>query len=104
MLGGGFATYHYTGIVRTTKDMDVFCKPGDYPKILKHFSDLGYRTELSDVRWLAKIFKGEYFVDIIFDTVNNICRVDDTWLEHATEGEFAGTQSEIHGTGRIDLV
>lgn len=92
LLGGGFATTHYTDIPRTTKDMDVFCKPGDYPKILKHFSDHGYRTELSDVRWLAKIFKDEHFVDIIFDTVNNICRVDDTWLEHARDGEFAGTQ------------
>jgi hypothetical protein len=92
MLGGGFATYHYTGIARATKDMDVFCKAGDYPKILKLFAEHGYRTELSDVRWLAKIFKDDNFIDVIFDTVNNICRVDDSWLEHATTGEFAGTQ------------
>jgi hypothetical protein len=43
---------------------------------------------LYDVRWLAKVFKGEYFIDIIFDTVNNICTVDDTWFEHATECQF----------------
>ena len=92
MLGGGFAAFQYTGIPRATKDMDIFCKPGDYPKILKCFADKGYNTELSDVRWLAKIFKDEWFIDIIFDTVNNICRVDDTWLEHATEGDFANTK------------
>lgn len=92
MLGGGFALFHYTGIYRDTKDLDVFCKPGDYPAILKHFAAHGYVTELTDVRWLAKIFKGEYFIDIIFDTVNNICRVDDTWLEHAQQGEFVGMQ------------
>lgn len=88
MLGGAFAMFQYTGIYRDTKDLDIFCKPSDYPTILKYFASKGYRTELSDVRWLAKVFKGEYFIDIIFDTVNNICRVDDTWLEHAPEREF----------------
>jgi len=91
MLGGAFALNHHTGIYRDTKDLDVFCRSGDYPKIIKHFAAQGYRTELTDVRWLAKIFKGEYFVDVIFDTVNNICTVDDSWFEYASPGEFAGT-------------
>ena len=90
MLGGAFAMFHYTGIYRDTKDLDVFLKPGDYPKAMKYFAEKGYRTELYDVRWIAKVFKGEYFIDLIFDTVNNICRVDDTWLAHASKGEFAG--------------
>ena len=90
MLGGAFAMFHYTGIYRDTKDLDVFCKPSEYPKILKFFADLGYETQLTDVRWLAKVFKGEYFIDIIFDTVNNICTVDDTWYQHATKAEFVG--------------
>jgi hypothetical protein len=91
MLGGAFAMFHYTGIYRDTKDLDVFCKSTEFPKILKYFGDKGYRTELTDVRWLAKVFKGDYFIDIIFDTVNNICRVDDTWYEHSVPAEFAGT-------------
>jgi hypothetical protein len=90
MLGGAFAMFHYTGIYRDTKDLDVFCKSSEYPKILKFFAEKGYRTELTDVRWLAKVFKGDYFVDIIFDTVNNICRVDDTWYERAIPCEFVG--------------
>ncbi len=90
MLGGAFALFKYTGLYRDTKDLDVFCKPSEYPKILKFFAEKGYETQLTDVRWLAKVFKGEYFIDIIFDTVNNICTVDDTWYERATEGEFAG--------------
>lgn len=85
MLGGGFAMAHYTGIFRDTKDLDIFCKSSEYPKILKHFSDYGYETELTDVRWLAKTFKGNHFIDIIFDTVNNICTVDDSWYERASE-------------------
>lgn len=90
MLGGGFAQGFYTGIQRDTKDLDIFCKASDYPKILKFFADQGYKTELTDVRWLAKIFKEDHFIDIIFDTVNNICRVDDTWFEHAPQSEIEG--------------
>jgi hypothetical protein len=29
---------------------------------------------------------------VIWDTVNNICRVDDSWYENATVGEFVGRQ------------
>src|SRR6478672_75260 len=90
MLGGAFSLFAHTGIYRDTKDLDIFCRPTDYPKILKFFAEKGYETQLTDVRWLAKVFKGEYFIDIIFDTVNNICTVDDTWFEHATHGEFVG--------------
>lgn len=95
MLGGAFCMFEYTGIYRDTKDLDIFCKPTEYPKILKFFADKGYETELTDVRWLAKVFKGEYFIDIIFDTVNNICRVDDTWLQHAPEMEFVGCKVKM---------
>lgn len=90
MLGGAFAVFRYTGIYRDTKDLDVFCKSEDYPKILKHFEAKGYRVELHDARWIAKIFKGDYFIDLIFDSVNHICTVDDDWYTHATTGEFAG--------------
>jgi hypothetical protein len=90
MLGGAFALFHHTGIFRDTKDLDVFCKSRDYAKILKTFFEKGYHTELTDVRWLAKVFHGEYFIDIIFDTVNNICRVDDSWFENATKARFMG--------------
>jgi hypothetical protein len=90
MLGGGFAMYHYTGIDRDTKDLDIFCKAGEYPKILKLMADKGYQTELTDVRWLAKIFNGVHYIDIIFDTVNNICKVDQTWYDHASDGEYNG--------------
>ncbi len=88
MLGGAFAMFKYTGIYRDTKDLDIFCKSSDYPAILKFFADKGYKTQLYDVRWIAKIFKGDFFIDVIFDSVNNICRVDDSWFQHATEGEF----------------
>ncbi|HLN21373.1 MAG TPA: nucleotidyltransferase [Bacteroidales bacterium] len=95
MLGGAFAFFHYTGIFRDTKDLDVFCKSTEYPKILKFFSELGFKTELTDVRWLAKVFKNDYYIDIIFDTVNNICTVNDSWYEHAVQAEFQGIKVRL---------
>ncbi|MFC3200015.1 nucleotidyltransferase [Parapedobacter deserti] len=90
MVGGGYAVVHYTDVHRATKDLDIFCQPHEYPKILKCFADNGYSTELTDSRWLAKVFKDDHFIDIIFDTVNNICKVDDTWYAYAEEGNFYG--------------
>ncbi len=90
MLGGGFALRHYTGIHRDIKDLDLFCKGGDYTRILMFFAEHGFQTELTDVRWLAKIVKGDHFVDLIFNTVNNICTVDDVWFEHSVESELFG--------------
>jgi predicted nucleotidyltransferase len=95
LLGGAFATFHYTGIYRDTKDLDIFCKSSEYPKILKLFADHGYRTELTDVRWLAKVFKDDFFMDVIFDSVNHICTVDDSWFQHAHEGDFDGVTVKI---------
>src|SRR4051812_26917553 len=90
MLGGAFAIFHHTGIFRNTKDLDVFCPASEYPKILKYFASKGFRTELTDIRWLAKIFKGDYYIDILFDTPNGVCHIDDEWLERAHHADFMG--------------
>lgn len=90
MLGGGFAVSHYTDIHRDTKDLDIFCRPEDSNSILHFFSKKGFGTELTDVRWLAKIFKDDIYIDIIFDTPNYICTVDDTWFKFASKGTFQG--------------
>lgn len=95
MLGGAFAFFEYTGIFRDTKDLDVFCKYSEYPKIMKFFAEKGYKTELTDARWLAKIFKDDYYIDIIFDSVNNIVRVDDCWYEYAVKAEFQGIKVQL---------
>ncbi|MCW3114221.1 MAG: hypothetical protein JWR18_2617, partial [Segetibacter sp.] len=34
-------------------------------------------------------------IDIIFDTVNNSCRVDETWYERSIQGEFVGKQLRL---------
>jgi len=95
MLGGGLALMQYTGIYKPMKDLDIFCRSSEYTTILKHFADHGYETELTDVRWLAKIFKGENYIDIIFDTVNNICTVDELWYQNAVKARVLGEEAYI---------
>jgi predicted nucleotidyltransferase len=95
LVGGGFALKQYTGIQRDTKDLDIFCKAGEYPKIMKLFTQNGFETELTDVRWLAKLKKGDNFVDVIFNTVNNICNVDDSWFDNAVETEMLGMKVKM---------
>ena len=81
MVAGGFAVNAYTGLRRPTKDIDIFVKAGDYPKILNKFTSLGYKTQVSDERWIAKIFKGKLYVDLIFGSSNLIAPVTDDWFK-----------------------
>src|SRR5256886_16928637 len=80
MVAGGFAVNAYTGLRRPTKDIDIFCKAGDYPKILNKFTSLGNKTQIFDERWIAKIFKGKCYVDLIFGSSNRVAPVTDDWV------------------------
>src|SRR4051812_9317344 len=67
VVAGAYALREYAGIVRDTKDLDVFCKRGDVERVLEALGGAGFRTEVTDPVWLAKGFhpSGE-FVDVIF--------------------------------------
>lgn len=41
LIGGGYAMSHYTGIIRHTKDLDVFCRPADCDRILDVLAEEG---------------------------------------------------------------
>jgi hypothetical protein len=97
LLAGTYAVSAYTGITRETKDLDIFCKAGDYPRILSHFQDLGYTVEIEDERWLGKVYKGKYFFDVIFASSNGTMPVGDAWLEHACQIEVFGSPVRIVG-------
>src|SRR5579872_4913140 len=95
MVGGAYAMRQYAGIFRDTKDFDVFCKAGDYPRLLQALAEIGCRQEVSDASWIAKAFQGEYFVDLIFGSGNGTCPVDDTWFERAPTVEIMGTEVKL---------
>jgi len=82
-FGGAYALRQYAGIVRDTKDLDVFCLPVDHPRILAVLAAAGYETQVAHPIWLAKAFCGDDFVDIIFSSGNSVCTVDDVWCSQA---------------------
>ena len=90
LVGGGHALERYAGMVRDTKDLDLFVRPGDAPDVLKMLADMGYKTELCFPHWLGKVIDGKYFIDIIFSSGNGICTVDDGWFDHSVAGEILG--------------
>jgi hypothetical protein len=90
LLGGAFAFSHYSHVPRDTKDIDVFVKPDDFPRVLDAFERLGYRTEVPFPHWLGKIHGDHYFMDVIFNSGNGVARVDDLWFEHAPKTNVLG--------------
>lgn len=75
---------------RDTKDIDIFVKRDDCPRVLDAFKRLGYRTELTFPHWLGKIQRGDHFMDVIFSSGNGVARVDDLWFDHAIRTNLLG--------------
>jgi hypothetical protein len=85
LVGGAYAYARYTGIVRHTKDFDVFLRPRDFGRALDVLARKGWKTERTFAHWLGKAWHGDDFVDLIFSSGNGVARVDDLWFEHAVE-------------------
>jgi hypothetical protein len=90
LVGGACMLEHVAKIVRPTKDFDLHVKQEDVARIFETLEAAGYRTEITFSHWLGKIFRDETFVDVIFNSGNGICRVDDEWFEHAIKGKVWG--------------
>jgi hypothetical protein len=90
LVGGSHAFLHYTGIVRNTKDFDLFVRPEDRDRALEELRGGGYRTEITFPHWLGKAFSGPDFVDVVFGSGNGVCRVDDEWFDNAVESSVLG--------------
>lgn len=90
LIGGAYSFARCTGIVRHTKDLDVFVRPGDRDRALSALAAVGYRTEVTYAHWLAKAHRGPYFIDLIYNSGNGTAPVDDGWFVHAAAGEVCG--------------
>jgi hypothetical protein len=92
LVGGAYAFAEYTGIIRHTKDLDLFVRAHDIHKTLDVFAAAGYRTKLVFEHWLGKAFHDGDFVDIIFNSGNAACPVTDSWFANAVAAELLGQQ------------
>jgi hypothetical protein len=90
VVGGAYALRHHAGIVRDTKDLDVHVRTRDCAALLARLERLGFLVEETSAHWLAKAYRGTDFVDIIFNSGNGLCPVDEAWFEHAEPGLALG--------------
>ncbi len=90
LVGGAYALASYTGIVRHTKDLDLFLRRADVGRALDTLAAAGCRTEITFSHWIGKAFNGQDFIDLIYNSGNGLCPVDDAWFEHAAEAEAFG--------------
>ncbi len=95
LVGGAYAYARYTGVVRHTKDFDVFLKREDLERALDALKAAGYSTELTFPHWLGKAFQGDDFVDLIYSSGNGIARVDERWFEHAVDEKVLGVPAKL---------
>jgi hypothetical protein len=86
LVGGAYSFARHTGIQRHTKDLDIFVRPADCPRVLRALAAAGYKVELTHPHWLGKALHGDNVIDVIFSSGNGVARVDDEWFAHAVEG------------------
>ena len=90
LVGGAFAFSHYSHVPRDTKDVDIFVRPEDCPRVLEALAKFGYQTEMPFPHWLGKIYADHHFIDVIFSSGNGLARVDDLWFDHAPRTNVLG--------------
>jgi hypothetical protein len=95
LLAGTYAVTAHTGIERASKDLDIFCKAGDYPRILGHLQHSGYETEVEDERWIAKVKHGPWFADVIFSSTSAVAPVTDWWFEEVCTARVYGIEVRV---------
>jgi hypothetical protein len=90
LVGGGYAMASLTGIVRNTKDLDLFMREADAQPALDALAAAGYRTEWTWPHFLGKALCGDWFVDILYNSGNGLCPVDNEWFAHSIGGIVLG--------------
>jgi hypothetical protein len=94
-VAGAFALQLHTGICRNTKDLDVFLSVEDASAALACLTNKGFECEICDPIWLAKVYQGKYFVDLITGMSNGVITVDATWIEHSHPADVLGVMTRI---------
>lgn len=90
LVGGAYALGRYAGIIRHTKDLDVFLRARDRDRALAALKSIGHYTEITYDHWLAKSFCGPYFIDLIYSSGNGLVAVDNDWFSHAVPAQVVG--------------
>ena len=115
LLSGTYALGFYTGIVRPTKDVDVFSTAGDCLKILSYFKGKGVDVEIVPERGVPPVVNEAGAVaelavaasrissDAACDTEQSLGGEDFGWFLEKVPGALARLGVGRPGTERVDL-
>jgi hypothetical protein len=95
LVGGAFAHACFTGIRRSTKDLDLFLRRQDLDRVREVMQAQGWHTELTYPHWLAKVYAGEDFIDLIFNSGNGLTPVDDRWFHDNAWADVLGVPVRV---------
>jgi len=95
LVGGAFSLACYTGIRRATKDLDLFILREDFERIAALMQQHGWRTEMTYPHWLAKVYEGDAFIDLIFNSGNGVTPVDARWFQGNPRSEVLGVPVHV---------
>jgi hypothetical protein len=94
-VSGAFALRQHTGICRFTKDLDLFMTACTRLKALPYLQGYGFECEVTDPVWLAKAWKGDFFVDLISGMSNGVFMVEDSWIQRASPAVIHGIETRV---------
>ena len=97
-VAGAYALAAHAGIVRHTKDLDIFLRREDLPEATAAFERTGLRIEWTHPHWLAKAVGDDppgAFIDLIFRAAAGLWEVDAEWLDHAVPGPVVGRTAPL---------
>jgi hypothetical protein len=94
-VGAAFARYAYTSIWRYTKDLDIYIRPEHLKCCMEILERAGFETKIKEEHWLAKAWKEEYFIDLIFGTGHGQLPVDDETFRGVKKARLLGMQTNL---------
>lgn len=95
LVGGAYAYACYTGVVRHTKDFDVFLRQSDVQRALDVLREAGYETDLTFPHWLGKAHHGKESIDLIYGSGNGLAHVDDAWFDRTVQATILDVEVDL---------
>jgi hypothetical protein len=95
VVAGLYAIYHYTGIYRKTKDLDLFLEPSRVIEAAGVLKEVGFRVRLEQGHWIAKALLDDHQVDLIFGMGNGLSFIDEGWYSFSRPGILAAEQVRV---------
>jgi len=93
-VGGSLAMAAHCGLLRNSKDLDLYVLPEDAPDMIRVLTDLGFEDYYGrapyDRGWIYRAFRDDLIVDVIWAMANRRAEVDRGWLDRAQEIEASG--------------